>query len=366
MNPLGNLSFWYFIAFYPMILLILLYVCIILYDRGYKCVVTVVKPFHQLLARFWRNYSIQPSFVHTTASVYTLCFTQLAGISLKLLHPSIYTDDSNQTTVVFFYDGTMNYSDGWHVVLVILASLVLLGLIGITLYLSLYPLVCFQKCLNKVRFKKDFLISITEVFMGPFKNGTEKSTDYRYFAGCLFALRIIVMCFYYIPQHEESLLVVPVAKITLCCVYIGTIVIFRPYKRNIHTFVETFVFMVLGVFSSYIFYGIVYDSWPFLLGVVCYAILAVVSIYCLVWCIKKCRYRYRIYKVIRQSQRRITINQECDESAHSQDHHYDTDEGTMLFADRIDNPKRYGIDDRKGAPLIGADDKKLVDYGTLD
>ena len=346
MNPLGALSFWYFIAFYPIILLILLYVCIILYDRGYKCVVTVVKPFHRLLARFWRNYDIQPSFVHTAASVYTLCFTQLAGISLKLLHPSIYTFDSNKTTVVFFYDGTMNYSDGWHVVLVILASLILLGLIGITLYLSLYPLWCFQKCFNKTSFKKDFLISITEVFMGPFKNGTEKSTDCRYFTGCLFVLRIIVMCFYYVPQHKTYLLVVPVAQITLCCVYIGTIIIFRPYKRNIHTFAEAFLFMVLGVFSSFIFYERVYDHWPSVFGVVCYAILAVVSIYCLVWCIKKCRYRYRMYKAIRQSQRRITINQKFGDSAQNQDHHYDTDEGTMLFADRIDNPERYCIDDR--------------------
>ena len=51
--PLGVISFWYVIGFYPLLLLLLLYVWITLYDKGYKCVVFITRPFHRCMARFW-------------------------------------------------------------------------------------------------------------------------------------------------------------------------------------------------------------------------------------------------------------------------------------------------------------------------
>ena len=54
-TPLSAISFWYVIALYPFVLLALIFSCIFLYDRGWRCVVCVVRPFHRLLARFWRN-----------------------------------------------------------------------------------------------------------------------------------------------------------------------------------------------------------------------------------------------------------------------------------------------------------------------
>ena len=74
--PLGVISFWYVIGFYPLLLLLLLYVWITLYDKGYKCVVFITRPFHRCMARFWSMTGIEPSFTHSIASIYILCFTQ--------------------------------------------------------------------------------------------------------------------------------------------------------------------------------------------------------------------------------------------------------------------------------------------------
>ena len=86
-TPLGAISFWYLIALYPLFLLIFFYVCIVLYEKGYRCVVFFIRPVHRVLARFWQMFKIQPSLTHTVASVYTLCFTLLTAVSIKILFP---------------------------------------------------------------------------------------------------------------------------------------------------------------------------------------------------------------------------------------------------------------------------------------
>ena len=129
-TPLTYLLFWYVISFYPLVLALLTYCVIVMYDKGYRCVVCVVRPIHRLLARFWRLFGIQPSLSHTVASLYTLCFTQLAATSLKILHPIVYTEtDSHNHSVRFFYDGSQSYFSGVHGFAGTVAILVLIGLL---------------------------------------------------------------------------------------------------------------------------------------------------------------------------------------------------------------------------------------------
>ena len=67
-TPLGAISFWYLIALYPLFLLMVFYVCIVLYEKGYRCVVFSIRPVHRVLARFWQMFKIQPSLTHTVRS----------------------------------------------------------------------------------------------------------------------------------------------------------------------------------------------------------------------------------------------------------------------------------------------------------
>ena len=295
-SPLGALSFWYVIAFFPLVLLALLYILVILYGKGCSCVLFIVRPVHHILAPLWRRFDINSSLTTTLASVYTLCFTQLAAISLKILHPTWYHSKYGKNVTVFYYDGTQQYFKGWHAVAGSFAILVLLFLIVSSLYLSIYPFQWFQKCFNKLKFKKDFLVSVTDVFTGPYKDGTQQNSwDYRYFAGLHFFLRLVIMVFYYIPQYKS--LVIPVLEVIVCFLVVITIIIFRPYKRNIHSFNEVLLFMILGVFSCYSFYKNVdidynhrYENIWFevvILPVTGVIILFFVIPYCVYWIVKK-------------------------------------------------------------------------------
>uniref|UniRef100_A0A1X7UFP1 Uncharacterized protein n=1 Tax=Amphimedon queenslandica TaxID=400682 RepID=A0A1X7UFP1_AMPQE len=162
--PLGVIFFWYVIGFYPLLLLLLLYVWITLYDKGYKCVVLVTRPFHHCMARFWSMTGIEPSFTHSIASIYILCFTQLAATSFKILSfNQVNTSSSND--IKFYYDMKQDYFQGVHGAAGFFAILVLLFLILLpTLYLLLYPFKWFHKLLGCLNLRKQLLISLGDVF----------------------------------------------------------------------------------------------------------------------------------------------------------------------------------------------------------
>ena len=333
-SSLGAISFWYVIALYPLLLLALLYSCVIMYDKGWRCVVCVVRPIHRLLARFWRSFNIQPSLTHTIASVYTLCFTQLAATSLKILHPTQYHDEQGKYHARFFYDGSQPYFSGWHGFAGSVAILVLLGLIIITLYLLVYPFKLFQRLFDKLTFKKDFLLSVTDIFTGPYKDGTNGSWDYRYFAGTHFALQLVIMTFYYIPLEKNIPLAIGILEVVVCTLCVCVLVIFRPYKRNIHNFSETLLFLILIVpacyqFSNYIrivFYNM-------------YVLLLIVSLYSCVWIVKKfycfCRYRKAYIRPLHVQQQQ---DNNGTDMVDEQNQYNDEDD---ILADRLLHPEDY-------------------------
>ena len=340
-SPLGALTFWYLIALYPLGLLMLLNLCIVLYEKGHQCIVCFAKPAHRLLAHFWQMFNIEPSLSRTVASIYTLCFTQLAAISLKILHPSWYKDTQSKYHTVFFYDGTQPYFSGWHGLACTFAVLVLIFLISVTLYLLIHPFRWFQQCLDGINFGKDFLIKVIDAFTDPYKKGTKFSSNYQYFAGIHFALRLVIMTFYYIPPNQN---IITGLESTLCVLTATAIIIFRPYTKNIHSFNEIVLILVLGVFSFYPFYPFSHKyPWSFyptrldyFVLPLCGSIIVLVVIpYCGVWMIRKCRAGCRYLSSFdMRSIQHANIDSNDSEWLNQPDNE-------SLFADRLMNPKQY-------------------------
>ena len=361
-TPLAYLLFWYVISFYPLVLALLIYCVIVMYDKGYRCVVCVVRPMHRLLARFWRLFGIQPSLSHTVASLYTLCFTQLAATSLKILYPTVNTDtESHNYSVRFFYDGSQSYFSGVHGFAGTVAILVLVGLFITVAYLLLHPFKLFQKCFGKLKFKKDLIISVTDVFNGPFKDGTlENSWDYRYFAGMHFAIQLVVMTFYYIPL--ELMVVTGSLKVTVCSLYLLAILIFRPYKRNIHNFSEVLLFVLLTVLSVYpalsfdISDGLDSVFVLVILPIFGFIIIVFVIPYCLIWMIRKCRHCCKYIKDNSTKHNNVPVEDHEELITNSEDGAVDN----VIFSDRLMNPERYN-----SVRARGINTAEESDYGTF-
>ena len=253
MSPLGAISFWYVIGFYPLLLLLLLYVWITLYDKGYKCVVFITRPFHRCMARFWSMTGIEPSFTHSIASIYILCFTQLAGTSFKLLrlrfNCNFFTNKADASPL-FFYDSYVQYFHGVHAVAGSFAILVLLIMILLpSLYILLYPFKWFHKFLDFLHLRKQLLISLGDVFTGPYKNGTENTYDYRFFAGLYMIVKIILFVTLYSgyvanDAYDFENFIVGMIQISTVSLLVITILVFRPFKRNIHSFTEVMMLLL--------------------------------------------------------------------------------------------------------------------------
>ena len=327
MGSLGAIAFWYVIAAYPFFLLLYLYGWITMYNKGFRCVVTMTRPLHRLLARFWRMTNIQPSFTHSISSIYVLCFTQFAATSLKLLHYTKWYSltNKNETGIAFYYDGTLNYFGYPHVFLGILAIIILIVVVFIpTVFVLFYPFKWFHKILDWCRLKRSqFVITLVDDYTGAFKNGCDNTNDYRYFAGLYLLLRVIIMCQYYI-SNEHYLIILGI-QTSVYGMAGGSIMIFRPYRKNLHNFSEFLIFSILATMCGFCL------SYHYCRFILYFAYLpqGVAFIYCIYWTIKK-------------------ITNCCFYCSPIKQKHTETPEESILlqdnndiFADRIMKPDEY-------------------------
>ncbi len=342
-TPLGAIAFWYVIAFYPFMLLAFVYGYVIMYNNGFRCVTYPGRPVHRFMAtRFWRTFDIQPSLSHTVASVYMLCFTQLVAISLKLLNWS-YVSTEYDTIVCFLYDCSQKYFDKTHCAAFFAGLFVLIVFVFLPVtYLCVYPFKWFQKCLNKLKFKKDLVVSVTDVFIGPYKNGTDGTWDYRFFAGLAFALQLSqLICLCFLPAFS-------IVYLVLNGLYTIFLILFRPYKRIIHIFNEVLFQLVLIGFGTFpIAFNVSSDNiylgndmenslW---LACICflYFFLVVTSIYCFVWILRKIK--YAVFYLRQFVHHNTDVHRPLYFSL--QNPINEEEENDMEFADRLMNPQDY-------------------------
>ena len=340
LTPLGALVFWYVIALYPLLLLMLLYIVLVLYNRGNRCIVFFVRPFHRVLARAWRMLDIHPSMIHTISSVYTLCFAKLVEISFKILKP--WRDEYGN--VIFYYDYTQKYFLKWHALAGLFAILVLLVLAIPTVYLILHPFSWFQKFLNKLKIKKVMLFSLVEVFTGPYKNGTGNTFDYRYFASGHFIMIFtvtMIYCFTFLGNSKVLHIYLLAANFF---VYTSLYFVFRPFTKNIHILSEAFVSQLLGGLSIFLVFVDFSDFLIVFIVSTC-IVLLVVCVYCLVWMFRKCVFiKKHVHQMYTGSIRHIpAVNTNSLEFVDSV-----VEENFNFQADRLLNPERYNENQQEG------------------
>ena len=253
LSPLGAILFWYLIAFYPLIILAVVSIWTILYfHKNY--LLTITRPIHRKLARFWLQFNITPSLFTSAATIYTLCFTQLTQTSFKLLNFASYKGINDSASgMAFYYDGTLDYF-GWysHFLAGSLAVAVLLVIVVMpVVWLAFYPFRWFQRILNCCRLNRQWLVSLADVVTGQFKNGLNDTKDFRYFAGLFFLFRALAIVIFFVsPYNSPGTVFILCLQIALTVNSAGVIMIVRPYKENIHNLTNFFLFLHLALLSG--------------------------------------------------------------------------------------------------------------------
>ena len=231
----------YITAACPLVFIVVTYTWIKWYNNGYRLVVYTTRPVHQLLARFWQKFKIQPSLIDTYAGLMLLSYMRFLATSAKLLKYTIVTmelDNVQNHTVAFYYDANLSYF-GWpHAAYGVLAILCLLVFVVTpTVVLLFYHLQSFQRCLTRCKLDRPGLHALVDAYQGCFKNSATDGSERRYFAGIFLLFRFCyVVSIISTPSISTTsgVYIIIVSEVSLSIILAAIIVMLRPYKATAH------------------------------------------------------------------------------------------------------------------------------------
>ena len=268
-TALKVLALQYVVAFCPLVFIMVSYIWIQLYSRGYKVIVCITRPVHKILARFWQKFGIQPSLIDTYAGLLVLSFMRFLAVSIKVLqYTFVVQNNSGESVIAFYYDANIPYF-GWpHAVLGVFAILCLLVFVFPLIFIFLfYHLKIFQKCLSCCKLDRPGLTALVDSYQGCFKNSARDNVERRYFAGIYLFFRLYIGLFLigifiapFVATNPSTINVSPILLIEASWSFLlaGLIILLRPYKKTTHNVIDFFVlfFMMLIAVLSYVSYDL--------------------------------------------------------------------------------------------------------------
>ena len=209
MKNLHAFALEYTEAFYPLILILITYICIKLHDHNFRPVVLLWKPFHRCFVCFRRNWDSEASVINAFATFLLLSFAKILSVSFTLLYGvRVKLVNRNGTLssypLVLYYDSTVEYFNDDHLPLAVVSVCVLLIFIAFPIVLLiLYPTRIFRKCIRCCRFRRwHALHTFMEAFQGHYKDGTNGTRDFRIVSAVYFIFRLSVLLAYS-GNHES-------------------------------------------------------------------------------------------------------------------------------------------------------------------
>ena len=240
------LALEYIVAFYPIFLILLTYVCIKLHDNDFRPVVWLWKPFHRYFAHFRRRWDSKASIINAFTTFLLLSFSKILFVSFTLLyisHIDIYDHDVIHKECVLYFDSTVGCHTQEHLIFATIAIFVLLiFIISPIMLLILYPTRLFRKCVTCCRFRRwHALHMFVESFQGQYKDGTNGTYDFRMVSALFLILRILILASF----HNYSIWISAVAQFAVICA-VCFYAVARPYKVSIGNSVDILILASLG------------------------------------------------------------------------------------------------------------------------
>ena len=239
-----GIALQYGIAFYPLFLITVLYVCIKLHDSNFRPLVWCWKPFHKCFSCCKRNIHPRSYIVHAFATVTLLSYVKLLNIiNVQLLFDRLYNGMGEVIITTAHLDPNIQFFHIEHLPFALSAIFVLVTFIAIPpVVLLLYQCSWFQRCLTRCRLNTLALRTFVEIFQGPYKYGADGTFDYRYFAGVYFVLRIIVFILSFGGLFSHTF-----GSALLFFITAVLFALLRPYRKHIYNVVDAIIFTILAI-----------------------------------------------------------------------------------------------------------------------
>ena len=254
LNTMQIIALDYLVALYPLLLLTCFYVLLRAHDRGCRLVVRLWRPFLWCTARLRQQWNIRRSIIDAFATFFLLSYIKLLNVSHCLLIPTSVRNATGSLVGYFlYYDPTVEYVGPDHRPYAVLAILVLVvGVLFPLVLLLLYPMQCFQKCLNRCGLNSPGLQIFMQCFQGYYRDRTDGGRECRYFAAVYLAFRFASWVMYSIVLGSSFF-----HLFTILCVLVAVLILYvSPYRQayNKYNKLDVAIILCLGViFGGYVF-----------------------------------------------------------------------------------------------------------------
>ena len=330
-SPLHAITFEYIVAFYPLLLTVIVYICIQLHARDCRVIVCLCrvfcKRFSSCRQRWGRQCDPFASLIHTFATFLLLSYSKVLIISLQLLsytHLHLPTGGTISPPMRVLHDPSLEWFGEKHLPFALPAIFILCIFVFLpALFLLLYPMKIFQKCLGCCGRRLLALHAFADVFQGSYKNGTNGTRDCRYFAGLYLVLRIVLLPALYggsiFGFYDE--MVSTVCLVTASLLFL----LFRPYKNS--SWLNIWDSIAFALFAFVVF-CIMYSKYVASVPAQTIEVFSVVPpVYMIIYVIYRLVVWMKTLQICKKKQRNQLIpeTEEPDRLTHPEDYEQDED-----------------------------------------
>ena len=251
MDNLHTALLQYLIGIYPLIFLGLIVVIIRLHDYGCRCIAWTCKPIHWCLSRFRSNFNIRSSMTDAFSTFIILSFIKIGYTSIYILVPTrVYQPDGSYTWRSYAQPSMHYFNDlrYFPYALVAIAAIFIFCILPFMM-LFFYPFHAFQRCLNACGFRCLTLRAFADAFQGCYKDGTEGSRDYRWFASVYIFTRFMMVTFFGIIKNY---FIFSLFASLMSSALIASIAFLQPYKKSINVKIDTILLFGMAT----LFFGV--------------------------------------------------------------------------------------------------------------
>ena len=249
------LLFDYVIAIYPLMLTAVILLCLELHDRNCRVIVLLSSPFRLYSMLYCNDWDPKRRILNTSATFFLLSYSKLLFVSIGLLLP-IQSHNSQGAVVsnstALLYDPAIKFFHSEHIPYAIIALVTLVILLLHPLFLLLYPVRSFKRCLHCIGFRRwDVICQIMDIFQGWYKDGTRDTRDYRPLSALCLLLRIGFGCEFIamvLKEYKDSAVVWEWAALGVFHVMIGMFFyVAKPYKKDWMCHADGWIFTSVGI-----------------------------------------------------------------------------------------------------------------------
>ena len=234
----------YIVALYPFILILMTYGLVSMYDRNYRLLVWMWKPFKLCLHHYHKQLTIRTSLIEIFATFMLLSYVKILGVCFDLLTVTLTYDVYGNClkNKYLYYNANIEYFGPQHLPFALLA--LFMGFVFVILpflLLVVYPCRCFQRCLNLVGWRCRVLHVFMDAFQGSYKT---QPHDYRYFSVYYLLLRILLLAQ---QQIFLSALFFYTSGI-ISLISAEVMIAFQPYKINAHNKIDAMLLLLMALY----------------------------------------------------------------------------------------------------------------------